>query len=103
MEFQQLDENVKLKEVNVCFGKDWYRFPSSFALPSNKYSVRFVKSEFKGILPAYFADGGNATQILHTYFNDKNKEDDFMLFDLDKCDFLVDLDLKSDGEFIFIY
>ncbi len=27
------------KEVNVCVGKEWHRFPSSFFLPSDK-SVR---------------------------------------------------------------
>lgn len=99
MELQVQDENLKLKEVNVCFGKDWYRFPSSFSLPSTKYSVRFVKSEFNGILPAYYADGGNSTQIAHPYFNDLNQANDFMLFDLDLCHYLVDLDLKSDGKY----
>ena len=24
------------KNVNVCVGKEWYRFPSSFFLPSNR-------------------------------------------------------------------
>lgn len=99
MELQLQDENLKLKEVNVCFGKDWYRFPSSFAFPSDKYSVRFVKSEFNGMLPAYFAEGGNSTQIAHPYFNDLNQANDFMLFDLDLCHYLVDLDLKNNGEF----
>ena len=27
------------KEINLCVGKEWYRFPSSFFLPSERYSV----------------------------------------------------------------
>lgn len=74
---------------NVCIGKDWHRYPSSFFLPSSNFRVRFLKSEFKGILPAYF-DG---TQTIHSYFNDQNKENDFMFFNYSKCHFLLDLDL----------
>ncbi len=85
----------KMREINVCFGKDWYRYPGSFFLPSKKYSVRFLKSEFKGILPAYYADNENATQNLHDYFNDKNQENEFMYFDYAKCNFLIDLDFKN--------
>jgi len=25
------------KEINLCVGKEWYRFPSSFFLPSERY------------------------------------------------------------------
>lgn len=28
--------------INFCVGKEWYRFPSSFFFPSNKY-VEFRK------------------------------------------------------------
>ena len=38
-------------EVNVCVGKEWYRFGSSFFLPSASARVRFVKSGFDGLLP----------------------------------------------------
>lgn len=77
---------------NVCTGKDWYRFPSSFFLPSKNYHLRFVKSEFNGILPAYFSEGENATTIIHDYFNDRNIGDDAMLFNLSNCHFMFDLD-----------
>ncbi|KAJ0181460.1 hypothetical protein K1T71_003545 [Dendrolimus kikuchii] len=46
---------------HVCFGKDWFRSPSSFHLPYG-YSVRFVQSEFDGQMPAPYAD-------LHNEFN----------------------------------
>jgi len=29
-------------QVNICVGKEWYRFPSNFFLPSNKFSLQFV-------------------------------------------------------------
>lgn len=85
---------------NVCTGKDWYRFPSSFFLPSTNYRLRFVPSEFDGMLPAYFADGANATSIVHDYFNDANKGDERMLFDVSQCHFMFDLDtgVSSDLE-----
>lgn len=83
------------QQYNVCLGKDWYRFPSSFFLPSDNFRVRFIKSEFEGILPAYFSEGENATKIVHPYFNDMNNEDVFMYFDYKKCHFLLDLDLEK--------
>lgn len=88
------DPNTK-DPINVCISKDWYRFPSSFFLPSTRYSIRFVQSEFKGHLPAYFSHEENATQIPHDYFNDMNRENKLMYFkNIEKCDFMLDLDLK---------
>jgi alpha-1,2-mannosyltransferase len=92
---RDLIEDAQMNKIDVCIGKDWYRYPSSFFLPSTKYSIRFLKSEFRGMLPAYYSDEDNATQIVHNYFNDMNRENSFMYFDYKNCDFLVDLDLKS--------
>jgi alpha-1,2-mannosyltransferase len=83
-----------LKQVNVCVGKDWYRYPSSFFLPSKQFRVRFLKSEFKGILPAYYSDAPNSTRLVHAYFNDLNQENEHMYADYAGCDFLLDLDLN---------
>ncbi|KAG5672283.1 hypothetical protein PVAND_002420 [Polypedilum vanderplanki] len=88
-------EDPHSQKMDVCIGKDWYRYPSSFFLPSTKYSIRFLKSEFRGMLPAYYSDEENATQIIHNYFNDMNRENAFMYFDYNDCDLLVDLDLKT--------
>lgn len=88
-------EDHKSKKIDVCIGKDWYRYPSSFFLPSTKYSIRFLKSDFKGILPAYYSREENGTQIIHDYFNDMNQENPFMYFNYEHCDFLVDLDLQT--------
>jgi len=29
----------QLKEVNLCVGKEWYRFSSSFFLPNEKWDI----------------------------------------------------------------
>lgn len=91
-----LEDPNSSRPINVCIGKDWYRFPSSFFLPSTKYSIRFIRSEFRGMLPAYYSDEENATQVVHNYFNDMNKENAFMIMNnIENCDYLVDLDLKE--------
>ena len=65
---------------SVCFGKEWYRFPSSFLLPDNM-RAKFLKSEFRGLLPGEFADGPNFPTLLEgistvpSGMNDRNQED----------------------------
>ncbi|CAH3861738.1 unnamed protein product [Pieris brassicae] len=76
----------------VCFGKEWYRSPSSFHLPPGA-SIRFVASEFDGQLPAPFSDLHNATRIIHPYFNDLNKGDNTTYLPPSKCHYLVDSDI----------
>ncbi|XP_058130276.1 alpha-1,2-mannosyltransferase ALG9 [Anopheles ziemanni] len=78
-------------DVNLCYGKEWYRFPGSFFVPDN-YRVRFIPSSFTGMLPAYYSETENGTKLVHNYFNDLNVGNSHMLFPLDRCDFLVDLD-----------
>lgn len=96
MELSQLPrtEIAKTNQVlNVCMGKDWHRFPSSFFLPTKNFRVRFLKSEFKGMLPAYFDESDEGTKTVHNYFNDQNQENEFMYFNYTKCHFLFDVDL----------
>lgn len=78
--------------VNVCMGKDWYRYPSSFFLPNKNWNIRFVQSEFKGILPAPYTENENGTTIIHKHFNDKNKEEPSIYFNESKCHFILDLE-----------
>lgn len=64
---------------NVCLGKEWYRFPSSYFLPKNM-RAKFVKSAFDGLLPGEFSEVGTASGILPTWLippgmNDQNIED----------------------------
>ncbi|RJE19424.1 Alpha-1,2-mannosyltransferase [Aspergillus sclerotialis] len=80
---------------SVCFGKEWYRFPSSFFLP-NGMRAKFIRSEFRGLLPGEFPDATSykdlaaGTSQLPTGMNDRNMEDPGKYVDLSQCSFLVD-------------
>ena len=65
--------------ASVCLGKEWYRFPSSYHLPS-KMRAHFLKSEFKGLLPGQFAEqlgsiGLPRAWAIPSGMNDQNLED----------------------------
>ncbi|XP_004529182.1 alpha-1,2-mannosyltransferase ALG9 [Ceratitis capitata] len=77
---------------NICIGKDWYRYPGSFFLPSNNFRLRFLKSEFRGMLPVYYSNEENGTKVVHPYFNDINQEDERTYFNYNNCDFLIYFD-----------
>ena len=62
-------------DINICVGKEWYRFPSSFFIPSKRFKYSFVKSSFGGLLPKPFADSPNATSIIPTGMNNMNREE----------------------------
>lgn len=65
---------------SVCFGKEWYRFPSSYFLPQNM-RAKFIRSEFEGLLPGEFPDAPSYLQRLDgasqipSGMNDLNIED----------------------------
>lgn len=74
------DIAVTQREDTVCFGKEWYRFPSSYFLPHD-LRAKFIRSEFRGLLPGEFPDApsylerlGGASQI-PSGMNDLNIED----------------------------
>jgi alpha-1,2-mannosyltransferase len=79
----------------VCFGKDWYRFPSSHFLP-NRVHAKFVKSEFDGLLPGEFHEGAtgfgffSGTWLVPPGMNDRNIEDPGKYIDVRHCTYLVD-------------
>ncbi|XP_065887742.1 alpha-1,2-mannosyltransferase ALG9-like [Dysidea avara] len=81
-----------LEEVNICVGKEWYRFPSSFYLPGNQWHLRFLRSEFRGQLPKQYSE---STRVIPTDMNNKNQEETSRYFDISKCHFLVDLDNRE--------
>ncbi|KAM9255717.1 alpha-1,2-mannosyltransferase ALG9 isoform 2-T2 [Cariama cristata] len=83
------------RPVNVCVGKEWHRFPSSFLLPEN-WQLQFILSEFRGQLPKPFAKGPMATRIIPTDMNDQNKEEPSRYIDVSKCHYLVDLDTAAE-------
>ena len=89
---QQLDsQNLRptyTNPINMCVGKEWYRFPSHYFLPEG-VRLRFLKSDFSGQLPQYFlestkkdsegqfriSDERDGTWKIRSGFNDKNKEE----------------------------
>ncbi|KAL9651032.1 hypothetical protein ABK040_012776 [Willaertia magna] len=99
-----LDSTIKTNKtnipVNVCVGKEWYRFPSSFFLPtSNTFDVRlrFLKSGFSGLLPKYFADK-NPTSSIPTRMNDENREEMDRYVKESKCHYIIDFDIEDQAE-----
>ncbi|OJI96875.1 hypothetical protein ASPVEDRAFT_48971 [Aspergillus versicolor CBS 583.65] len=79
----------------VCFGKEWYRFPSSFFLPDGM-RAKFIRSEFRGLLPGEFQDARDYSAVLDGTsrtpegMNDRNEEDAGKYTDISQCSFLVD-------------
>ena len=67
-------------QTSVCLGKEWYRFPTSYFLPNNIHA-RFVKSEFRGLLPGQFSEAKTGfglfpgTWLIPSGMNDQNIED----------------------------
>jgi len=82
------------KSVNVCVGKEWHRFPSSFFLPGDNWHLRFLQSEFKGQLPKPYASGPDGTTLIPSHMNDLNKEEPERYVDISKCHYLVDRDTE---------
>ncbi|PBP28909.1 Alg9-like mannosyltransferase [Diplocarpon rosae] len=80
---------------SICFGKEWYRFPSSYHLPNNM-RAKFVKSEFSGLLPGEFSEAKtgfgywSGAWLTPPGMNDQNMEDMGKYVDIRACDFLVD-------------
>lgn len=75
------DAGVSKPGDNVCLGKEWYRFPSSYLLP-DRVRPKFIKSEFSGLLPGEFSEataGGfglfPGTWLIPSGMNDENIED----------------------------
>ncbi|PHH83925.1 hypothetical protein CDD83_2788 [Cordyceps sp. RAO-2017] len=79
----------------VCFGKEWYRFPSSYFLPRDMHA-KFVRSEFRGLLPGEFSEARtgfgfwSGTWLPTSGLNDGNREDPGKYVDLRACSLLVD-------------
>lgn len=79
----------------VCYGKEWYRFPTSYFLPRGM-QAKFIQSEFRGLLPGEFQPFGQGsaifpgTHLIPHGMNDRNEEDVGKYTDIQQCNFLVD-------------
>ncbi|KAJ5294962.1 hypothetical protein N7508_009783 [Penicillium antarcticum] len=94
--FEPLQQvNVAQTGDSVCFGKEWYRFPSSYFLPHDM-RAKFIRSEFRGLLPGEFPDAPsylgrlNGASQVPSGMNDLNIEDPSKYVDISQCSFLVD-------------
>jgi alpha-1,2-mannosyltransferase len=78
---------------SVCFGKEWYRFPSSFFLPEG-LRAKFIRSGFRGLLPGEFPDAPDYSTLLESTsripegMNDRNEEDEGKYVRAQVCSFL---------------
>ncbi|KAJ3094161.1 mannosyltransferase, partial [Physocladia obscura] len=100
---------VTFKKQRLCIGKEWYRFPSHFFIPDEFLEVRFIKSEFAGLLPAKFGDSFShhhgtsvpkiwqTTRQIPSNLNEYNIEDTTRYVQLSSCDYLVDSDFGEGG------
>lgn len=104
VELQNIASNPRIhtlpqeKNVNICIGKEWYRFPSNFFLPNEKWHLQFIKSEFKGLLPKPYEPGVNGPRILPSHMNDLNLEEPTRYIDVSRCHYLIDLDVPSNSK-----
>lgn len=80
---------------SVCFGKEWYRFPSSYFLPRDMHA-KFIPSEFRGLLPGEFSEARTGfgfwggTWLPTSGLNDQNEEDPGKYVTIRSCMFMVD-------------
>ena len=99
------------RELFVCAGKEWYRFPSHFLLPVG-FKFQFIESRFRGLLPHHFYDSdvsSNKYEIhglkeYHDFMkwskreythqvdsiNDLNQYQEDKVVSIEKCDYLID-------------
>lgn len=80
--------------MNVCVGREWYHFPTSFFLPDN-HRLRFVKSGFDGLLPGDFLEGDqynlrDITAHVPEDMNNRNEFSESKLIDFSQCDYYID-------------
>jgi len=101
-----VDVTSEERHINVCIGKEWYRYPSSFFLPdSRRYRMRFIRSEFRGQLPKLYEEddepdrkSGLKTRLIYDDFNDLNKEEPSRYTRQDRCHYLIDTRQKDTSD-----
>lgn len=84
--------STDLSIQNVCIGREWYHFPTSFFLPDN-YRLRFIASGFDGLYPGDFPEHVLLPEAASTYpkgMNTKNIFSPDKVVDLEECDFVID-------------
>jgi alpha-1,2-mannosyltransferase len=93
------DKCTNSTSINVCVGKEWYRFPTSFFLPSSptkQSNLLFVKAGFTGQLPQPYGNGDDATSRIAPNFNNMNKEEVSRYSPVTECDYIVEWDIEGE-------
>lgn len=75
----------------VCLGREWYRFPSSFFLADNA-SLAYYEDGVTNQLPTQFTN----TRVAPAHMNDQNREEISRYVPISSCDYAVDVNLTSD-------
>jgi len=84
---------AKKQPIVICTGGEWYRFPSSFHLPTNA-KLAFLKSSFTGQLPKPFHTHGSRIESLPIQiklFNDRNQDINNVYETIENCSYVVEL------------
>lgn len=91
--FHELETRQPTSEiVNVCVGREWYHFPTSFFLPDN-YRLRFVQSGFDGLLPGDFKENVSLKEAASAYPSGMNPTNTFSadkVVPFEVCDYYID-------------
>lgn len=85
---------------NLCVGREWYRYPSSFFLSKN-LRLRFIKSNFDGLLPGDFNENLSKFDSISSIplnMNNLNQFDSSKIFDFNNCDYAIDITQSVDIE-----
>ena len=87
-----------LSRQHCCVSAEWYRFPSSYFLPSN-VRLKYLPFENAGQLPRPYPENvTHGTSVVDPFFNDMNREEPSTYTTLESCDYLVELREHNDDD-----
>lgn len=89
-------------EGNVCLGREWHRYPSSFFLGQDQ-RLKFLNSNFNGLLPGDFNENVTliqATSDIPENMNNLNQfESNKVITDfISNCEFVIDINQPFDDQ-----
>lgn len=99
--FKYLSDSTTLSNLpeNICLGREWYHYPSSFFLNNNQ-RLKFTKSNFNGMLPNDFIEPiinnfeglVNSTSKISNDFNNLNIFNPNSIINPNDCNYFIDID-----------
>ncbi|CCH61976.1 hypothetical protein TBLA_0G00270 [Henningerozyma blattae CBS 6284] len=78
---------------NVCTGREWYHYPTSFFLPDNM-RLKFIKSGFNGLLPGDFIENTSIVNQIRTIpqnMNNMNLFESDKIIPVEHCNYFIDI------------